>query len=80
MSASTVTLIDGTTVPADSEAWRHECEARHVAHLPGTENRHAYISYVQRRRSQAAADALRELATRIRAVEVLSLEADDAAA
>ena len=28
-----VVLIDGSVVASDSEAWRHECEARAIAKL-----------------------------------------------
>lgn len=30
MTAATVTLLDGTEAPLDSEAHRHECEARAI--------------------------------------------------
>ena len=69
--AGTVTLFDGTRAPIDSEAWRHECEARSVARMPGTEQRRAYIDAITRARGAAAADALRTLATRIRLKEIL---------
>lgn len=36
---SMVTLVDGTRVLSDSEAWRFECEARHVLNQPTKEDR-----------------------------------------
>jgi hypothetical protein len=61
----TVTLIDGTQVRSDSEAWRHECEARRTLTLPA-DYRHIYLAEVARRRGDAAADALRETMIRLR--------------
>ena len=66
-----VRLIDGTEVASDSEAWRHECEARSVANMPSTQQRHEYVDAVTRKRGAEAGKALRDLATRIRLVEVL---------
>lgn len=66
-----VTLIDGRVVDSTSEAWRHECEARAVAHMPSTQQRHEYVAIVARARGPAAAAALRDLATQIRLKEVL---------
>lgn len=66
-----VTLIDGQVVDSTSEAWRHECEARAVAHMPSTQQRHEYIEIRRRSRGSEAADALKALATRIRIKEVL---------
>ena len=63
---TTKILITGEAVDSASEAWRHECEARMIAELPSTEQRHSYIDVVERRRGAAAAKALRELATAIR--------------
>ena len=62
---SDVTLIDGCQVDSDSEAWRHESEARSVAHMPSTQQRHEYVDAVTRKRG----------ATRIRMVEVLGRSA-----
>lgn len=69
-----VTLIDGRVVDSTSEAWRHECEARTVARMPTTQQRHEYVDVVRRARGPAAAAALRDLATRIRMTEVLHRE------
>lgn len=41
-----VTLIDGRQVPSDSEAWRHECEARAVMNMPTLEARRGYLAKV----------------------------------
>ncbi|MFM2056069.1 MAG: hypothetical protein RLY71_454 [Pseudomonadota bacterium] len=66
----TVTLIDGTEVSDDSNAWRLECEARRVARLSTTAQRHEYIDVVSHIRGAAVAAELRDLAT-IRIKEVL---------
>lgn len=66
-----VQLIDGRQVDSTSEEWRHESEARMVARMPGTQQRHEYIDVVTRKRGAEAGKALKELATRIRLVEVL---------
>lgn len=68
---STVTLFDGTLADSSSEAWRHECEARNIAHMPSTQQRHEYVAAVRRSRGDAAADDLRALASDIREIEVL---------
>ena len=54
-----VTLLDGTVVAADSEAWRHECEARAIMALPGTAQRREWLQAIEHRRGKAVADALR---------------------
>lgn len=54
-----VTLIDGTVVPSDSEAWRAECEARGVLRLPGRMRRNAYMHGVEQKRGTEAAQRLR---------------------
>ena len=38
-----VTLIDGTETCTWSEAWRAECEARHVLAMPGKYERREYL-------------------------------------
>ena len=55
----TVKLIDGTEVPSDSEAWRHECEARSIVERPTLAERRMYLDEVERRRGKDAADRLR---------------------
>lgn len=62
---STVTLIDGSRVDSASEAWRHECEARHIARLPTRQQRQDYIASVSQRRGAEASHALQSLATQI---------------
>ena len=57
---STVTLIDGTEVDANSEPWRHECEARMIAMRPTLDERRAYLQSIQDKRGKAEADRLRE--------------------
>lgn len=61
----TVTLVDGTTVASDSEAWRAECEARRVLMMRTKMQRNSYIYVVEhgkdgrRGRGREAADKLR---------------------
>lgn len=55
-----VTLHDGTEVPSDSEAWRHECEARSIMNMPTLEKRRAHLAAITKIRGQAAADRIRE--------------------
>lgn len=62
---NTVTLIDGQHVDSTSEAWRHECEARHIANLPTRAARHDYLAAIANRRGASAHQALEALATRI---------------
>ena len=55
-----VKLLDGTEVDANSEAWRHECEARMIAMRPTLDERRAYLHSVEAKRGKAEADRLRE--------------------
>jgi hypothetical protein len=67
----TVTLIDGTIVANDSEAWRHETEARAVLAMPTRSHRIRYmegwtdpntgriVKGVLQHRGQPAADELK---------------------
>ena len=57
---TTVTLVDGRQVDSDSEAWRHECEARAIAALPTLAERRAWLQSLEHRRGKADADRLRE--------------------
>ena len=41
--------IDGREVSSDSEAWRHECEARAIAALPTLAERRAWLGDIERR-------------------------------
>jgi hypothetical protein len=54
------TLIDGREVPAESEDWRHECEARAIAALRTLAERRAWLEDLERKRGKAAADQLRQ--------------------
>lgn len=55
----TARLIDGTEVRTDSEAWRHETEARAIAALPSLAQRRAWLDDIERKRGKAAAHRLR---------------------
>ena len=57
---STVRLLDGTEVASDSEAWRHESEARAIAALPTLGTRRAWLEDLEKRRGKPAADRLRD--------------------
>lgn len=54
-----VKLLNGTEVPSDSEAWRHECEARQIANMPTLERRREHLAGVAEKRGDAEADRLR---------------------
>lgn len=58
MSDGTVTLITGEVVASDSEAWRAECEARHVLRIRHKARRHEYLNRVEDRRGKASRDKL----------------------
>lgn len=60
-----VRLIDGSDAPSDSEAWRHECEARHIAALPTLAQRREHLGEIERRRGQEAAGELRATIKRL---------------
>lgn len=60
-----VTLIDGTQVDSASEAWRLECEARHVLAMPNIYTRRLYLAEVTKRRGEAGG---KYLADKVRAV------------
>ncbi len=60
-----VTLIDGTIVCLSCEAWRHECEARHILKTPGLERRRAMLGQIEAKRGAEAAKALRVTMTKI---------------
>jgi hypothetical protein len=60
MSMALVKLIDGREVYRDSEEWRHETEARHIAALPTLADRRAWLESIEHRRGKAAADRLRK--------------------
>ncbi len=52
--APMVTLIDGTQVPSDSEAWRFETEARTVLNMPNKALRQDFLVKVGQRRGEDA--------------------------
>ena len=60
MSIAFVTLVDGREVYRDSEDWRHETEARHIARLPTLADRRAWLEVIEHKRGKAAADRLRQ--------------------
>lgn len=60
-----VTLYDGQVVSSYSEAWRAECEARHVLRMGAKEERQAYLALVDEKRGTAAAERLRDLVMKI---------------
>lgn len=61
MGHLTVTLIDGREVDSWSEAWRAECEARHVLAMPNIHLRRIYLADVTKRRGEVAGKALADL-------------------
>lgn len=65
----TVTLLSGEEVPSDSEAWRHECEARAVCKMPGRDTRIAYLARVEKMRGLAARTALETMARKVWSAE-----------
>lgn len=56
---TSVRLLDGRDVDSDSEAWRHETEARAIAALPTLTERRAWLEDVERKRGKDAAERLR---------------------
>lgn len=61
----TVTLIDGRQVDSWSEAWRAECEARHVLSLPTIERRRNYLAGATHKRGEAAGKELADLVRKV---------------
>jgi hypothetical protein len=57
----TVTLIDGTEVDSASEAWRAECEARHILSMRDIYSRREYLAAISKRRGDKAGNALADL-------------------
>lgn len=49
-----VTLVDGTETCSWSEAWRHECEARHVVKIPTLIERRRYLLAIRDKRGEPA--------------------------
>lgn len=56
-------LLDGTEVTSDSEAWRHECEARQVINWPSIHKRREYLNLIGEKRGL---DARKRLENTIR--------------
>ena len=42
-----------------SEAYRHECEVRHVCNMPSADIRREYLDMVEKKRGKELADTLR---------------------
>lgn len=63
--AHDVVLIDGSTVLSDSEAWRHECEARHLLDGMQLGPRRAYLAAIKAKRGDAAYARLADTITAI---------------
>lgn len=47
-------LVDGSETCTWSNAWRHECEARMVAHMPTLLERRRYLLAIRDKRGEAA--------------------------
>lgn len=60
-----VRLHDGTVVASDSEAWRHECEARALL-LMSFKDRHDWLQDIAKKRGVEAVERLRETMARMR--------------
>ena len=56
-----VTLIDGRAASNYSEAFRAECEARHVLAMPNVHLRRVYLADVRKRRGDVAGKQLEDL-------------------
>ena len=59
-----VTLRSGVVVCSSCEAWRHECEVRDLAHMPGAQR----VEQLQGIEKQRGAAAAKRLADDIRAL------------
>lgn len=54
-----VTLVDGTVVCNSCEAYRAECEARHILTMKPITVRQAWLADIEKRRGKTSADKLR---------------------
>lgn len=68
---ATVTLIDGRTVPNDSQDWLHECFNRHshveaVLRMRGADNKARRQQYIEQVDAREGAEAGRRLRERIK--------------
>lgn len=59
------TLVDGTITCTWSEAWRHECEARHVCNLPSLYKRREYLLAIRDKRGEPAWLKLRDTISQV---------------
>jgi len=60
-----IRMRDGSVVASDSEAWRHECEAKAIARLSTPEERRDWLEAIAAKRGREAADRLRETMNRL---------------
>ena len=51
--------FDGREVGPQSEDWRHECECRWIAALPGVAQRRAWLRELERVRGKGAVDRIK---------------------
>jgi len=58
VSWATRTLVDGSVVPADSQEWRHECEARAILALPSLQQRRDWLAYIEAKRGRGVRERL----------------------
>lgn len=54
-----IRLVDGREVDSASDEWRHECEARAIANIPGLAQRREWLENLEKRRGKPAADRMR---------------------
>lgn len=57
--STTVSELTGQPVDTYSEAWRYECECRHILGLPSSDARNALLASIAKQRGKEAADRLR---------------------
>lgn len=58
--APDVTLIDGSVVSSNSEAWRFETEARYILNMPNKPIRIATLENIEKKRGLPARQALED--------------------
>ena len=58
---ATVTLIDGSKVASDSDAWKWQSLSRAVLRMPTLDQRRAFVDGFEKRNGKQSADQLREL-------------------
>lgn len=69
MNPTYVELVGGEIVTRDAEAWRHECEARHLLSIKPRSAVQAELAEIEKRRGKAATDRLRATMNEISAKE-----------